>query len=180
MAANERGLQNKRDDTSRQAWENSDFPTLCEGCLGETPYVRMQKNPYGGTCKMCERPFTLFKWRPGRGEGYKKTEVCQTCAKVKNLCQTCLLDLQFGLPSQLRDSVLASLDGAAPVPVSDVNREYAAQQQLTLIEKGQNPWEQRAAGAPTDKLLAVARNIDDHREHKRIKLSSAATKILRG
>jgi pre-mRNA-splicing factor RBM22/SLT11 len=140
----------------------------------------MQKNPYGGTCKMCERPFTLFKWRPGRGEGYKKTEVCQTCAKVKNLCQTCLLDLQFGLPSQLRDSVLASLEGAAPLPVSDVNREFAMQQQLALIEKGQNPWEKRAAGAPTDQLLSVARNIDDNREHKRIKLSSAGTKILRG
>lgn len=27
---------------------------------------------------------------------YKKTEICQTCAKVKNVCQTCVLDLQYG------------------------------------------------------------------------------------
>lgn len=27
---------------------------------------------------------------------FKKTEVCQTCAKVKNVCQTCLLDLVYG------------------------------------------------------------------------------------
>ena len=27
---------------------------------------------------------------------YKKTEVCQTCAKLKNVCQTCLLDLEYG------------------------------------------------------------------------------------
>lgn len=24
---------------------------------------------------MCERPFNVFKWKPGRGEGYRKTEV---------------------------------------------------------------------------------------------------------
>ena len=27
---------------------------------------------------------------------YKKTEICQTCAKIKNICQTCLLDLEYG------------------------------------------------------------------------------------
>ena len=26
-----------------------------ENCLGETPYVRMQKIPFGGACKMCEK-----------------------------------------------------------------------------------------------------------------------------
>ena len=52
-----------------------DFPQLCEGCLGTNPYVRMQRTPAGGTCKMCSKPFEVFKWRPGRGESYKKTEV---------------------------------------------------------------------------------------------------------
>ena len=32
---------------------------------------------------------------------FKKTEVCQTCAKVKNACQTCILDLEYGLPIQV-------------------------------------------------------------------------------
>ena len=27
---------------------------------------------------------------------FKKTEICQTCSKLKNVCQTCLLDLEFG------------------------------------------------------------------------------------
>jgi pre-mRNA-splicing factor RBM22/SLT11 len=96
MSHNERGMQTKTDDNSRQMWDGGDFPILCEKCLGDTPYVRMQKHPFGGNCKMCDRPFTIFKWRPGRGEGYRKTEVCQVCAKIKNLCQTCILDLQFG------------------------------------------------------------------------------------
>lgn len=75
--------------------ENSDFPVLCEACLGSSGFVRMIKDTFGGACKMCNRPFTVFKWRPARGE-YKKTEVCQACSKVKNICQTCILDLEYG------------------------------------------------------------------------------------
>lgn len=55
---------------------------------------------------------------------FKSTVVCQTCAKIKNVCQTCLLDLEYGLPTQVRDTALA-LDGGAPT--SDINREYYAQ-----------------------------------------------------
>lgn len=32
---------------------------------------------------------------------FKKTEVCQTCSKIKNVCQTCLLDLEYGELLQL-------------------------------------------------------------------------------
>lgn len=92
----ERGLANKS-DIARSQWDHdSDFPILCEKCLGDSPYVRMQRQFYGGSCKMCERPYTIFKWRPGRGENYRRTEICQICSKVKNLCQTCILDMQFG------------------------------------------------------------------------------------
>lgn len=54
------------------------------------------KDRHGAECKICQRPFTNFRWMPGKGMRYKKTEVCQTCAKMKNVCQTCLLDLEFG------------------------------------------------------------------------------------
>lgn len=57
---------------------------------------------------------------------FKKTEVCQTCAKLKNACQTCLLDLEYGLPLQVRDQALG-IDEA--MPTSDVNREYYTQNQ---------------------------------------------------
>jgi len=58
------------------------------------------------------------------GMRYKTTVICQTCAKVKNICQTCLLDLEYGLPTQVRDTALA-IDHEAPT--SDINREYYAQ-----------------------------------------------------
>ena len=55
------------------------------------------KERYGQECKICNRPFTIFRWCPGARMRFKKTEICQTCSKVKNVCQTCLLDLEYGL-----------------------------------------------------------------------------------
>lgn len=113
---------------NRKNWEASDFPILCETCLGENPYVRMTKDKYGAECKICMRPFTVFRWCPGQGMRYKRTDICQTCAKLKNVCQTCIFDLEFGVPVQLRDKVLA--DAAAKSitqPKSELNREYFMQ-----------------------------------------------------
>lgn len=116
-----------------------EFPILCETCLGPNPYVRMTRHPWGSACKVCERPFTSFRWRPaGQGTRPKKTEVCQTCARAKNVCQTCLLDLQFGLPVQVRDASLAAGDRQRTVvPQSDGTREYNAAQSERAIANGE-------------------------------------------
>ena len=95
---------------NRQNWEDAEFPILCQTCLGDNPYLRMTKEKYGKECKICSRPFTVFRWCPGARMRFKKTEVCQTCAKLKNLCQTCLLDLTYGLPVQVRDAALKIKD----------------------------------------------------------------------
>lgn len=95
--------------------------------------VTQSKQPLGSECKVCTRPFTVFKWQPGTSSRYKKTEVCQTCAKSRNVCQTCLLDLQFGLPTQVRDTALGMKNQA---PTSDINREYYAQNVEAAIESG--------------------------------------------
>uniref|UniRef100_A0A674APM1 Pre-mRNA-splicing factor RBM22 n=1 Tax=Salmo trutta TaxID=8032 RepID=A0A674APM1_SALTR len=109
---------------NRQNWEDADFPILCQTCLGENPYIRMTKEKYGKECKICARPFTVFRWCPGTRMRFKKTEACQTCSKIKNVCQTCLLDLEYGLPIQVRDTGLSIKDD---VPKSDVNKEYYTQ-----------------------------------------------------
>jgi len=106
---------------NRQAWESADFPILCETCLGDNPFLRMMKEKFGQECKICSRPFTVFRWCPGAGMRYKKTEVCQTCSKLKNVCQTCLLDLEYGLPVQVRDEALKIKDD---LPRSAVNRDF--------------------------------------------------------
>lgn len=94
---------------------------MCETCLGPNPYVRMSKQAYGKECKICDRPFTVFRWNPGAGMRFKKTEICTTCAKIKNVCQTCVLDLQYGLPVQVRDTALGLKSQA---PSTDINKQY--------------------------------------------------------
>eukprot|EP00976_Prorocentrum_cordatum_P116903 1196228-Prorocentrum_minimum.AAC.15 len=118
-------------DPEADGWEAAEFPIICESCLGPNPYVRMTKEKYGRECKICTRPFTIFRWRPGSDARYKKTEVCQTCSKMKNVCQVCLLDLEFGLPVQVRDQCIGA--SGNELAKSDVNREYQAEQ----IDKAQ-------------------------------------------
>ena len=87
-------------------------------------------------CKICGRPFTLFRWRPGAEARFKKTEICQTCSKAKNVCQTCLLDLEYNLPVQVRDQALG-IDGTKQLPRSDVNK-YVQQGYMSVdLRSGQ-------------------------------------------
>lgn len=66
---------------------------------------------YGRDCMICARPFTAFRWCPDMRMRFKKTEICQMCARLKNVCQTCVLDLGHGLPTQVRDA--AAMDQSA-------------------------------------------------------------------
>ena len=91
------------------------------------------KEQHGKACKICERPFTIYRWKPGPKARYKKTELCHTCAKIKNACQTCILDLQFGLPLQVRDQALAE-HMRVSVPKSDVGRGYMIEQAERAME----------------------------------------------
>ncbi|EIW69766.1 hypothetical protein TREMEDRAFT_29541 [Tremella mesenterica DSM 1558] len=121
-------------DINKVGVESSDFPILyLTGTgLGENPYLRMSKQEFGSECKICNRPFTVFRWNPGAGARYKKTEVCTTCAKIKGVCQTCLLDLEFGLPVQVRDAALGRKNGA---PSTDINKQYYIQGLESQMER---------------------------------------------
>mmetsp|Transcript_28430 Transcript_28430/g.42233 ORF Transcript_28430/g.42233 Transcript_28430/m.42233 type:complete len:428 (-) Transcript_28430:16-1299(-) len=147
----------KKDD-SKQKWEETEFPLVCETCLGDNPYIRMTKEPYGKKCKICETPFTVFAWQAGTRGRLKKVEICKSCAQSKNVCQVCIFDLQYGLPVQLRDRILAeegSKSAVAAVPQSDANRSWYAAQQERAIEQG------KAGAVPTAaaslRLQAMAR-----------------------
>lgn len=180
MSSNERGMQNKADNNSRSSWEDSRFPILCEGCLGETPYVKMLVEHYANNCRMCDRPYTVFKWRPGRCADFTRTQICQTCSKTRNLCQTCIRDMQLGVPSQLRDAVLHNAEDGSAVRVatadqSEVNREYQTQQQLALINAGLSPY--APGDDPNERLLRLARSVKAERQPANKKLQNLVATI---
>ncbi|KAJ7219393.1 hypothetical protein GGX14DRAFT_436009 [Mycena pura] len=117
----------------------------------------MSKQEYGRSCGTCARPFTVFRWNPGTGMRYKTTVICQTCAKVKNVCQTCLLDLEYALPTQVRDTALGVQNEA---PTSDINREYYAQNMEAKLDGNQTGLDtkpSRAQSAGKEMLKQLAR-----------------------
>ena len=127
-----------KQDLNRSGWETTDFPSVCERCLPDNPYVQMLKQDYAAECKICTRPFTVFTWKADRTSRTKRTNICLTCARLKNCCQCCMLDLSFGLPITVRD---AALKMVAPGPQSDVNREYYAQEHEKELEDGRGALE---------------------------------------
>jgi pre-mRNA-splicing factor RBM22/SLT11 len=122
-----------KQDLNRSGWETTDFPSVCETCLPDNPFVQMLKEDYGAECKICNRPFTVFRWKADRTSRQKRTNICLTCARLKNCCQCCMLDLSFGLSIPVRDAALKMI---APGPTSEVNKQWYAQEHEREIEEG--------------------------------------------
>ncbi|KAL3700426.1 hypothetical protein R1sor_018448 [Riccia sorocarpa] len=152
-------------DVEADGWERSDFPIICESCLGDNPYVRMTKANFDKECKICTRPFTVFRWRPGRDARYKKSEVCQTCSKLKNVCQVCLLDLEYGLPVQVRDTALG-INTSDVIPKSDVNREYFAEEQDRKARAGLDYESSYGKARPNDTILKLQRTTPYYKRNR--------------
>ncbi|CAK9291129.1 unnamed protein product [Gordionus sp. m RMFG-2023] len=146
---------------NRLNWEDSEFPILCQTCLGDNPYIRMTREKWGQECKICERPFTIFRWCPGAHMRFKKTEICQTCSKLKNICQTCLLDLEYGLPTQVRDEALKIKDD---LPRSTVNKEYFIQNIEKELAETSNPLGKMQS--PSDTLMKLARTAPYYKRNR--------------
>lgn len=147
-------------DAVKQKWEQTEFPLVCETCLGDNPYLRMTSEPFGKKCKICEVPFTVFAWQAGSKGRWKRVEICKTCAKAKNVCQVCIFDLEYGLPVAMRDKILREEGAkggtlAMAVPQSDANRSWFNAQQARMIENGE--MDQNICTVAHAKLASVAR-----------------------
>lgn len=128
-----------RSGVAKQEWEISEFPVVCNSCLGDNPYLRMMKSYFNKECKVCFRPFTVFRWRAGTDARYKKTEICQTCAKIRNICQCCFLDLEYGLPIEVRDRFLENMP-KLQLPKDEVNRDLWVHEMAKNIDKIELPY----------------------------------------
>lgn len=108
-----------------------EVPAICEKCLGSNPYLKMIKEPLGAQCRLCTRVFTVFRWNVSKGSKFSKTVICLTCARQRNCCQACMLDLTYGIPLHLRDAAfkMAGVENIHEVAYSsnDVTKRYMAQ-----------------------------------------------------
>ena len=102
--------------------------------LRPEPLLRMMKVNHGAEYKICTRPITVFKWVPDNASQSKKTVICMTCSRIKSACQHCLLDLQIGLPLQIRDAALKLASQGAN---SSINREYFVQKNQDKYKDGE-------------------------------------------
>lgn len=169
-----------KQDLNRSGWETTDLPSVCERCLPDNPYVQMLKEDYGAECKLCTRPFTIFKWKADRTSRQKRTGICLTCARLKNCCQCCMLDLSFGLPITIRD---AALKMVAPGPQSEVNREYFAQNNEREIEEGRGlEGYEKTDEKARDLLRRLASSEPYYKKQRRLEAEEAegGPKLLEG
>jgi len=146
-----------KNDIGNLGWDSSSFPILCEKCLGNSPVLRMIKNNFQNECKICKRPFTVFTWKPDANSRNKKTEICPTCAKLKNVCQTCLFDLQFGLPVELRDKFLKK---KIEIPKEQANLDYFISKATENFENLELPYYKPDAYKISPELSAIKNIID--------------------
>ncbi|XP_010456427.1 PREDICTED: zinc finger CCCH domain-containing protein 4-like [Camelina sativa] len=153
-------------DHGADEWERSDFLITCESCFGDNPYVRMTRANYDKECKICTRPFTVFRWQPGRNARFKKTEICQTCCKLKHVCQVCLLDLDYSLPVLVRDTAL-NISTHDSIPKSDVNREYFAEDHDQKTRAGMD-YESSSFGKmpPNDTISKLQRTTPFYKKNR--------------
>lgn len=161
-----------KQDLNRSGWETTDFPSSCENCLPDNPYVQMLKEDHGAECKICTRPFTVFRWKADRTARTKRTNICLTCARLKNCCQCCMLDLSFGLPITVRD---AALKMVAPGPESTINREYYAQEHEKELEEGRGAVEayDKTDEKARDLLRRLANSEPYYKKQRRLEVDSS-------
>lgn len=107
----------------------SDSIVICGPCLGDKDNVRMKRQNNGEECRFCLRPFPTLRWSGDTKVGkMRKTVICESCAKGRNCCQACSVDIDYLIPLDLRDAALklAGLDNPYSVENSSKNKEVRA------------------------------------------------------
>lgn len=160
-------------DINLQKGSDDDRWQICETCLGPNPFVRMMKMPMSRECKVSTRAYTAYRFKPGKEARYKETVICYEVAVAKNVCQCCLFDMQFQLPTAVVDKYMRDKGEVSAVPESDVGRDYFWNNQIAAQENGgDGPTGLKMAGYdPSGTLLKLART-NPYYERNRAKICS--------
>ena len=150
--------------------EENEFPTVCSKCTGESQYLRMIKRPMGDECKMCSRVFNSYNWKRDKESRYLKTVICKVCSSLKNLCQSCVLDLDFHVPAYVRDSVLSEREavGGLKHEVTSIYEAEIAESNMRQSKSGRIQ-----SQVNSDTILKLIRS-----KHKDIAQHSSKKKLI--
>jgi len=130
--------------------DGTNFPMLCETCLGPNPYLRMVKLPFGHKlCKVTNKPYQSFRWKPAGGR-QKECIISFAVAKERNICQACLNDMKYGVAAGLRDNLLKN----EPYNINN-NTTMSTGAPLMLKQDGEEV-EQKEEGPGAKKLRRIA------------------------
>lgn len=177
-----------RADINKTTWEDTEVPAVCETCLGPNPYIRMTRERYGLECKLCTRPFTVFKWIPDSVQSNsssvrqkpKKTTICLTCARQKNCCQSCMLDLTYGLPLEIRDTALKMIMNAASNATGDGGKSgFLSIEQMNTSSNASNAVIRQYIAQNLDAENKSAQDLEDEQRTRILKESEAARNFLK-
>ncbi|CEP62814.1 Pre-mRNA-splicing factor ECM2 LALA0_S06e04456g [Lachancea lanzarotensis] len=99
--------------------------SICQDCLGDE--TRLTRAHNGAECKICTLPFTVYQFKAN--SKITRTLICHNCSKQRNICQCCMLDLQWHIPIELRDRILSSVQGsqvATPEAQNEMMKRFIA------------------------------------------------------
>ncbi|OLL22140.1 Pre-mRNA-splicing factor slt11 [Neolecta irregularis DAH-3] len=164
-------------DINKSGWENAEFPSVCEKCLGANPYIRMTKEEYGKECKVVISGASFLMTRFARDRipcsgGYRgKNNDTKELIFVKRVqgsrIVARLVCWTFNTAShriQVRD---AALKLVAQGPQSSINREYFAQNNEGKLKDGDVPvGYNKADSAARDLLKRLAKSEPYYRREK--------------
>jgi len=129
----------------------------------------MTKSDFDRECKLCERPFTVYRWKPTGCDRHKNTEICQICSQMKNVCQCCLLDLEFKLPVQQRDALMGIKEKNELANTTTVTREWEADRNEKAIMNGTGKFQSTYGKIQMrNQFLDMAREIPYSKDVKRV------------
>lgn len=156
--------------------------SICDSCLGSNDNIKMIKLANGTECKLCTRPFTVYRWHSNADSSTKmrKTIICQTCSSVKSCCQSCMLDIYYGISIDIRDTALkmAGLDKLV-LQGSEVtkNREVKAIMADKYEEKLKSQGDEDKQQLARDLLLKLSSRLKEQKQKKPSKSVTTSGKL---
>eukprot|EP01018_Ginkgo_biloba_P018682 Gb_31749 [translate_table: standard] len=153
-------------DLEADGWERSDFPIICESCLGDNPYVLLPCTSIQKSAAKLQQAWNLTLPNPRQKQILiRSVKFVQDHLQFSDGDQAVMQDLEYGLPVQVRDTTLAINTNDA-IPKSDVNREYFAEEQDRKARAGIDYESSYGKARPNDTILKLQRTTPYYKRNR--------------